>query len=140
MTNYQHKEGNRIVKCALLNLIADIMKSNATASFTWLDEGHENDNQRIHFFSDGIRCILDGVGCPVTLGNGLLDGIIRLKYTMLHNKKTYESLFSLSDIRINTLEKIACEVYNTLRNPEKDDEYDIVRDEYVSGFLDTYLR
>lgn len=138
MTKYYHKKGNRIVKYALLNLIADIMKSNATASFTWLDEGYENDNQRIHFTYGGIRCILDGVGCPVTLDDGLPDGTIKLKYTMLHNEKTYESLFSLSDIHINTLEKIACEVYDTLRR-EDDDEYDQVRNDYVSNFLDTYL-
>ena len=134
MTQYYHKKGNRIVKYALLTLIADIMKSNATAHFVWLDEGYENDNQRIHFSSDGTKYMLEGVGCP-----DLEDGSIVLKITSTTTKQSDKVLFFLPKLHINTLEKIACEVYDTLRDPEKDDEYDIVRDDYVSGYLDTYL-
>ena len=138
MTKYQRQQGNRIIKVALLNLIADIMKSNATASFTWLDEGYENDNQRIHFTSDGHKCMLEGVGCP-----NVEKGIIPLKVrTEWEGEKDVlvDVDLEMQFLHINTLEKIACEVYDTLRNPEKDDEYDIVRNDYVSNFLDTYLR
>ena len=137
MTNYYHKKGNRIVKYALLTLIADIMKSNATASFTWLDEGYENDNQRIHFSSDGHKCMLEGVGCP-----NLEKGVIPLKVRTVWDGEPdvlVDVNLEMQFLHINTLEKIACEVYNTLWDPEKDDEYDIVRDDYVSGYLDTYL-
>ena len=133
MTNYQHKKGNRIIKIALLNLIADIMKSNATASFTWLDEGYENDKQRIHFTYCGIEQMVVGMWCP-----DVENGLITLKTKNGLGQVAITA--NIKDIRIQTLEKIACEVYDTLRDPEKDDEYDIVRDDYVSNFLDTYLR
>ena len=137
MTNYYHKKGNRIVKYALLTLIADIMKSNATASFTWLDEGYENDNQRIHFSSDGHKCMLEGVGCP-NLEKGVIPLKVRTEWDGEPDALVDVSL-EMQFLHINTLEKIACEVYNTLWDPEKDDDYDMVRDDYVSGFLDTYL-
>lgn len=137
MTNYYHKKGNRIVKYALLTLIADTMKSNATASFTWLDEGYENDNQRIHFNSDGHKCMLEGVGCP-----DIEKGIIPLKVrTEWEGEKDalVDVNLEMQFLHINTLEKIACEVYDTLRDPEEDDEYDIVKDYYIGSFLDEYL-
>lgn len=137
MTKYYHKKGNRIVKYALLNLIADIMKSNATASFTWLDEGYENDNQRIHFSSDGHKCMLVGVGCP-----DVEKGIIPLKVrTEWEGEKgvLVDVNLEMQFLHIKTLEKIACEVYDTLRDPEKDDEYDIVKGDYIETFLDTYF-
>ena len=137
MTKYYHKKGNRIVKYALLNLIADIMKSNATASFTWLDEGYENDNQRIHFSSDRHKCMLVGVGCP-----NVEKGIIPLKVkTEWEGEKDVlvDVNLEMQFLHIKTLEKIACEVYNTLWDPEKDDEYDIVKGDYIETFLDTYF-
>ena len=137
MTNYFHKKGNRIVKYALLTLIADIMKSNATAHFVWLDEGYENDDQRIHFSSDGHKCMLEGVGCP-DVEKGVFPLKVRTEWDGEKDVLVDVNL-EMQFLHINTLEKIACEVYNTLWNPEKDDEYDMVRDDYVSGYLDTYL-
>lgn len=137
MTQYYHKKGNRIVKYALLTLIADIMKSNATAHFCWLDEGFESVKDMIHFSSHGHKCILLGVGCP-SPELGVIDLTVLTDFEDVKNERVDVPLF-MSDLHINTLEKIACEVYNTLWDPEKDDEYDIVRDDYVSGYLDTYL-
>ena len=134
MTNYYHKKGNRIVKYALLELIADIMKAGAVASFTWLDEGYENDNQRIHFTSDGHKCMLVGVGCP-----DVVNGIIPLKVrTEWEGEKDVlvDVNLEMQFLHINTLEKIACEVYDTLRL-EDEDEYENVRREYVANWLDT---
>lgn len=137
MTQYQRKQGNRIVKYALLTLITDIMTQTKT-QFVWLDEGYENDNQRIHFSSGGHKCMLEGVGRP-NPELGVIDLTVRTDFEGEKDQRVDVPLF-LSDIHINTVEKIACEVYNAIWNPEKDDDYDIVRDEYVSGFLDTYLR
>lgn len=137
MTQYQRKQGNRIVKFALLTLITDIMTQTKT-QFVWLDEGYENDNQRIHFSSSGHKCMLEGVGRP-NPELGVIDLTVRTDFEGEKDQRVDVPLF-LSDIHINTVEKIACEVYNALWNPEKDDEYDMVRDYYVSGYLDTYLR
>lgn len=136
MTQYQRKKGNRIVKFALLTLIADIMTQTKT-QFVWLDEGYENDNQRIHFSSGGHKCMLEGVGRP-NPELGVIDLTVRTDFEGEKDQRVDVPLF-LSDIHINTVEKIACEVYDMLRDPEKDDEYDMVRDYYVSGYLDTYL-
>lgn len=137
MTKYYHKKGNRIVKFALLNLIADIMKSNATASFTWLDEGYENDNQRIHFSSDGHKCMLTGVGCP-DVGKGIIPLKVNTEWEGEKDVLVDVNL-EMQFLHIKTLEKIACEVYNTLWDPEKDDDYDIVKSDYIQTFLDTYF-
>ena len=134
MTNYYHKKGNRIVKYAFLDIIENIMKSNAVASFTWLNEGYENDNQRIQFKLNGCKYRLEGVGCPNTE-----LGIIKLKVTRIDDKKVFDWTFDIGGIRIKTLEKIACEVYNTLWNPEEDEEWDDIRNNTIEYYLDTFF-
>lgn len=136
MTNYMHKKGNRIVKFAYLNIIADIMKTNATAKFCWLDEGYESNSQRIHFTSRGHRCMLVGVGCP-DLDNATLPLTVHTLWKGSPQK--VDVTLNISQIHIDTLEKIACEVYNTLWNPEVDEDWEVAKDETVSHFLDTYL-
>ena len=138
MTNYYHKKGNRITKFALLNLIADIMHEKAVA-VVHTDEGYENENQRIHFKVDGIRYVLDGVQCP-DVEKGTITLNITSSLTGAFDKPLcYEAVFSLSDIHINTLEKIANEVYDLLWVPELNDDYDMVREVYINEFLDTYF-
>ena len=137
MTNYMHKKGNRIVKFAYLNIIADIMKTNATAKFVWLDEGFENNSQRVHFNSGGHKCILAGVGCP-NLEDATIPLTVETEWEGKPNQRVDVTL-NISDIHINSLEKIACEVYNTLWNPEKDDEWEDVERDCIGYFIDTYL-
>ena len=137
MTKYFHKKGNRIIKYTFLCIIEDIMKSNATAHFCWLDEGYDSVKDMIHFSSCGHKCILRGVSCP-----NPSDGTIGLTlWTDWNGEKNQcvDVTLNARDIHINTLEKIACEVYNTLWNPEKDDDWDMVKDESISLALDTYL-
>ena len=141
MTNYQHKKGNRIVKFALLTIIQDIMKTRAVAKFVWLDEGFENDSDRVHFTSGGHKCILAGVGCPEVLDDtltGNLPVIVETEWEGKPNQRVDVTL-NISDIHINSLEKIACEVYNSLWLPESDEDWEIVRQETVAQYLDTYL-
>ena len=137
MTEYRRKKGNFIVKCALLSIIQDIMISSGVAKFVWLDEGFENDNQRIHFSSAGHKCMLVGVGAPM-----MSDTVLPLKVVTDWEGQPDQNVdvnLNISDIHIKTLEKIACEVYNTLRDPEVDDEWCLHRKEVVAGFLDTYM-
>ena len=135
MTRHQHKLGNRIVKMALLDIIADIIRNNAKTQFVWLDKGYENDNQRIRFSSDRHKCMLEGVGCP-DIEKGIIPLKVRTEWKGEKNVSVDVNL-EMQFLHIKTLEKIACEVYNTLRAPEKDDEYDFVRQEYVANWLDT---
>lgn len=138
MTQYYHKKGNRITKFALLNLIADIMHEKAVA-VVHTDEGYENEKQRIHFKVDGIRYVLDGVQCP-DVEKGTITLNITSSLTGAFDKPLcYEAVFSLGEIRISTLEKIANEVYDLLWIPELNDDYDMVREDYINGFLDTYF-
>ena len=132
MTNYYHRKGNQVIKCAFLDIIQYIMKENATASFIWLDEGYENDKQRISFSCNGQQYRIEGVGCPN-------DDYDSLPLTVSTDGRTETITFTIGDIKISTLEKIACEVYNTLWDPEKDEEWDRMKDMTVGYFLDTYL-
>jgi len=136
MTNYQHKKGNKVIKYAMLCAIEDIMKRNATAKFTWLDEGFAYEKDMLHFTSGGHKCVLLGVGCPL-VDDGVLPLVVRTDWEGEKGVRVDVNL-NVKDIHIATLEKIACEVYNTLWNSEEDDEWDIYRDELVSNFLDTY--
>ena len=136
MTNYYHKKGNRCVKYALLNAISDIMKDRAVAH-AWIDEGYESEKDMIHFTSGGHKCILLGVACP-----DIDAGTIELEVlTDWDGEKDQQVTVNLnaSDIHINTLDKIACEVYNRLWDPEEDEEWDEFRKEWVAWALDTYL-
>ena len=135
MTDYYKKMGNRIVKQALLSIIQDIMFKRAVAQFAWLDEGYESEADMVHFTSGGHKCILLGVGCPD-------EDLTTLPLTVLtdwEGKKDVrvDVTLNISDIRINTLERIACEVYDTLRDDEEDEEWDDVREEVVANWLDT---
>lgn len=135
MTKYYEKKGNRVVKTALLSIIQDIMFKNATANFCWLDEGYESDEDMIRFTSGGHKCLLLGVGCPD-------ETLSTLPLTVMTDwegepNQTVDVTLNLSEIRINTLERIACEVYNTLWDPEEDEEWDFIREDVVAAWLDT---
>ena len=136
MTNYKHKKGNRIIKMAYLMITEYIMKRNATAKFCWLDEGFENNKDRIHFTSEGHKCMLVGVGCPDE--NNDIPLIVETEWEGKKNQRVDVTL-NMSKIHIDTLEKIACEVYNTLWNPEVDEDWEIIKDETIVGLLDQSL-
>lgn len=131
MTNYYHKKGNRVYKWALLQLIQDTMWEKAVA-VVHTDEGYEQESDMIHFSSDGHKCILLGVGCPK-----VEEGIIPLK--VLSDGEVWDVNLEMQFLHIKTLEKIACEVYTLLYDPEQDPDWEDIRDDYVTGFLDTYF-
>lgn len=134
MSGYYRRKANTIIKFALLVAIEDIMKRNAVASFTWLPEGFDKDNQPVRFKFGGSQCTLDGVGCP-----NLEHGILPLKFTSKSSGKTYDCNLKASSIHINTLEKIAKEVYDTLCDPDVDEEWEVYRKQLVSDYLDTHI-
>jgi len=137
MNSYRHKKGNRITKVAFLAIVSDIMKTRAVSHFVWLDEGFDSDADRVHFTSGGHKCILAGVGCP-DLENCTIPLTVETDWEGKPNQRVDVTL-NISDIHINSLEKIACEVYNTLWLPEFDEDWEIVRQETVAQYLDTYL-
>ena len=131
MTQYYQKMGNRVYKAALLELIQDIMWKKAV-SFVHTDEGYSYESDMIHFSSDGHKCILYGVGCP-----NVEKGTIPLK--VLTDGVMMDIDLEMQFLHIKTLEKIANEVYDLLWIPEEDDDWETVKSDYVSGFLDTYF-
>lgn len=131
MTQYYHKKGNRVYKSALLQLIQDTMWEKA-AAFVHTDEGYSYESDMIHFSSDGHKCILLGVGCP-----NVEKGTIPLK--VLTDGDTVDVEVEMQFLHINTLEKIANEVYDLLWNPEEDEDWEDVKSDYTSYFLDTYF-
>ena len=147
MTQYYHKKGNRVYKWALLQLIQDIMWEKAVA-VVHTDEGYDYEGDMIHFSSDGHKCILLGVGCPK-----VEEGIIPLKVLDLSLSEYKETPTGLKKVKgvpvdvnlemqflhIRTLERIANEVYDLLWDPEQDPDWEDIRDDYVTGFLDTYF-
>ena len=137
MTKYMHKKGNRITKVAFLAIISDIMKTRAVAHFVWLDEGFDSDSDRVHFTSGGHKCILAGVGCP-NLEDATIPLTVETEWEGKPNQRVDVTL-NISDIHINSLEKIANEVYDALWLPEEDDDWETVREETVAHYLDTYL-
>ena len=141
MTKHYHKKGNRIIKYAYLLIISEIIESNNKGKPCWLDEGYENEAQRIHFTSEGHRCILAGVKCPPKEdGNltGYLPLIVETKWENNDNQKV-EVTLPISKIHIATLRKITCEVYDNLRDPEKDPDWLTIEMETVANFLDTHI-
>ena len=145
MTEYYHKKGNRVYKAALLQLIQDTMWDKAVA-FVHTDEGYSYESDMIHFSSDGHKCILLGVGCPK-----VEEGIIPLKVLDLSLSEYKETPTGLKKVKgvpvdvnlemqflhIKTLERIANEVYDLLWDPEEDPDWEDIKKDYVSAFLDT---
>ena len=131
MTRYYRKKGNRVYKSALLQLIQDTMWEKAVA-FVHTDEGYSYESDMIHFSSDGHKCILLGVGCP-----NVEKGTIPLK--VFTDGDTVDVEVEMQFLHINTLEKIANEVYDLLWNPEEDEDWEDVKSGYTSYFLDTYF-
>ena len=137
MNEYRRKQLNRIFKYAMLNLIEDTMKSKAVA-FVHTDEGYDKVSDMIHFSSDGHKCVLLGVGCP-----NHYDATIPLKVSTEWEGEKNVSVdvnLELEFIHINTIEKIACEVYNLLWNPEEDDEWEKVRQWYFESYMQEFDR
>lgn len=136
MTNYYHKKGNRVYKWALLQLIQDTMWEKAVA-FVHTDEGYDREEDMIHFSSHGHKCILLGVGCP-NPELGVIDLTVLTDFEGEKDQRVDVPLF-LGDIHIKTLEKIANEVYDLLWDPEQDPDWEDIKKDYVSNFLDTYF-
>lgn len=133
MTNYYHKKGNRVYKWALLQLIQDIMFEKAV-SFVHTDEGYAYESDMIHFSSDGHKCILLGVGCPVDI-----EEKFTLPLRVLTDGESYDVDLEMRFLHINTLEKIANEVYDLLWDPEEDPCWDYMKEFYVSRYLDAHF-
>lgn len=136
MTNYYTKKGNRIIKYAYLSFIRDFMISHAVA-VVHMDEGYENDAQRIRFSTCGRKCLLDGINCPNT-ERGILPMTVTTEWMDKPNQRVDIDL-NIGDIHIKTLERIAEEVHSLLWIPEKDGEWDVYKQGYISDYLDTYL-
>ena len=90
----------------------------------------------VRFSSHGHKCTLLAVKCP----NPELSVLELTVLTELNGKKErVEVPLFMSDLHINTVIRIANEVYDLLWIPEEDDDWDIVYKEYVANFLDTYI-
>lgn len=137
MTEYRKKFLNRIFKFAMLNLIEDTMKSKAVA-FVHTDEGYDKESDMIHFSSDGHNCILLGVGCP-NHDNAIIPLKVRTEWEGKPNVSVDVNL-ELEFIHINTIEKIACEVYSLLWNPEEDEEWEVIRQWYFESYMQEFDR
>ena len=134
MTKYRRKQINRIYKIAMLNLIKNTMKSKSVV-FVPTDEGYDKKSDMIHFSSKGHKCILYGV-----YNVKPESAIIELKVKTKNFDKPVIFPLSLSDIHINTIERIACEVYNLLWNPEVDEDWEDVRQWYYEAYMQEFDR
>lgn len=122
-----------VVRRALVNAIRTLIYSCGHGTICWLDEGFENTNQRIRFTAHSQRFLLRGVELP-DADLKTLPFIAHL-YRDGRFRETLRLRTDASSMNISTLERIACEVYNNLRDPEKDDEWDI----YLRGAIEKRL-
>ena len=136
MTSNENYKQNRIIKRAYLSIISDIMKQNATAKFCWFDEGYESKSQLIHFTNSRHKCMLIGVSCP-NIEKGNIKLTVVTEWEGKPNQRV-DVVLNIDNIHINTMRKIAYEVYDTLWNPEEDEDWVIVEKETIANFIDTY--
>jgi len=131
---------NHIFRVAVLDLIADCVRRNHRRVYT--DEGYENKSQMVHFIHNGNHCILRGVDAP-NVEKGTLNLLVEVtkstKPPFVKSKMLYSVELFAEHFRCATLERIACEVYDNVRNAF-DDEFDIALKDKVAEWTDTLYK
>lgn len=124
--------GNSIVKHAYLELIVEALADRSVAHFTL--DGYENDNDRVHFTYGGKKCILYGVHYT-----NPEDGILKLDVLATNDgvRDIWELPIDIRDMRFQTLDRIAYEIYDFCKDADWED-YEDVRKEYIAQGMDAY--
>lgn len=130
MTNYFTRKGNRIIKFAYVEAIGEWLE-NAKLHTLYINEGFENDKQMIHFTYNGTKLKVLAVKLPSELND-------KLNLIVEHKGLSFNIWIPISKIKIQTLRRIANEVYDWLRDAE-DEEWDEYEGKLISENLDTYM-
>lgn len=135
MENTMTKKGNRIIKFAFLYSINESLERLGVNTLRMT--GYESDKDRVHFKNARRRCILYGVkhASKEDLDDGIINLILLAKNPDLD---VWDVRLNINTFRVDTLEKIAYEVYDWCRGEDWDDWEDYRR-ELVANWLDTYL-
>ena len=136
MTEYMTKKGNRVIKFAFLYSICDVLKNNGIRFLIFEDHAFDKESDRVKFTYDKRKCILVGVGTP-DLENATILLRVRTEWEGEPNTEV-DVTVALENLHINTVERIAYEVYDWLRK-EDDEDWDVYRDNLVASWLDSKM-
>lgn len=131
------KKETRVYKTALLSIIADIMMDKAICKFNVDVNSYDKQSDMMHFTLDGHSCYLLGVDVP-NLETGTMVMRMMAKGVELTDWENMQLNVLCSHFKVDTLEKIACEVYRCLQG-ENDMEWDDLIKGYIANYFDAYL-
>ena len=140
MTDYKKKKGNRIIKFAYLFSIYDTLKKKGRSELDF--DTYENDSQYIHFRHGEFEFRLIGVEAPSPEQFCMGElGMYVLSRTIGVRTSKWEEFYvkaNIQDIRIGTMEKIAYEVYDWVKDAEEED-WEIYKEELIANWLDSHM-
>ena len=120
-------------KSAYMDIINDAMYRRSVSSFDIT--GYERDSDRVHFRSEGRDCYLYGVEAnPDYASDWLLP--VRVLATNNGVYDIWEVNLSLSKFRVDTLRKIAYEVYDACKDADWEDFEDAENEAIRNRVLD----
>jgi len=131
--NKEQKE-RHIFRCAMADIIIDSLRKRNMKYLEFKENTYENSNDMVHFTWNGTKCRLHEVAMP-NLEDGTMECIVRANPTK-KGVSTYRITINISDLRCKTMERIAYEVYDWLKN-ENDEDFEAVRKEYVANWFDS---
>jgi hypothetical protein len=133
---------NHIVRLAIMDMLTDCLwrgwSKNAMSDKPLkkrgiILDGYENEKDMVHFTNDGHKCILVGVS-DVDMVEGLIHFILRTKLD--GNLDDYEVILPVESFRLNTLKRIAYEIYDYVGFGE-DKDFEECYKETVANWFDT---
>lgn len=124
----------RVVKSAYLFAIWEsILKMIGSPSYICHLSGYESDKDRVQFTYGGIKCILYYVG-NVNWADGMFTiGVLATKDGV---RDIWELPVDIRDFRVNTLQRIAYEVYDYCKK-EDDKDWDEYERDLIAGWIDS---
>ena len=124
---------NHIVRVANLDIITECLwRNNGRIDL----DGYENDSQRVHFTNCGHKCVLYGV-VKTQWEEGTMTLLVRTTHEGVDD--IFEVTLGIDGFRIDTLKRIAYEVYDYIKDAE-DEDFDFVYKDVVGGWLDTLYK
>jgi len=123
-------------KSAYMDIINDAMFERAVARFDI--EGYERDCDRVKFQSEGRKCYLYGVEANPDYTS---DWIIPVRVIATNDgiRDIWEVNLSLSKFRVDTLRKIAYEVYDACKDSDWED-FEDAEDEAIRNRVMDYMQ
>lgn len=129
----KEQKERHIFRCAMADIIIDSLRKRNMKYLDFKENTYENSNDMVHFKWHGKKCRLYEVAMP-NLENGTMECIVRAKPTTEYS--TYRITINISELRCKTMERIAYEVYDWLKDAE-DKDFEEVRKEYVANWFDS---